>query len=212
MGRRKRQLPSEHAAAVAQVPLDVNNQEEEEEDGPNVLWWHSAAPHVPLAAEEDMVKVILRWGKKERGMLRNQPPFRLREIRAQCQCTGMQIAQVCSLRRHHMSFLNPYKSKEALGLGKLGDIRAAADLFENVIASFLRRKDILYYSEEEQKEQFRQSNPGELLRGTPDFKMKEAVQLKVYSVSKQNGNRQRIQSERTIYWLEAKMFFGASTM
>lgn len=184
------------------------------EDREGVLQWYSTEPYVPLAAEEDMLNVILRWGEKERGMLRNQPPFRLIAIQKRCKRNGMNISQACSLRRHHMCLLNPFKSKEALRLGQTADIRDSAELFEIAVATFLRRQNIRFYSEEEQKKHFKRKNPGELIKATPDFKMKEPVILKLFFVThNQKGKKQkRFHSERTIHWMEAKMFYGASTI
>lgn len=105
-----------------------------------VLAWNLAAPHIPLAAEQDMLKVILRWGAKERGMLKSQPAFRLRDIQRGCKRNGMHISQACSLRRHHMSRLNPTKSKVALQLGTNEQIRQSADFFEQAIAAFLQSR------------------------------------------------------------------------
>lgn len=182
-----------------------------------VLWWPSAEPHVPLTVEEDMMTVILRWGAKERGMLKDQPPFRFNAIQQRCQRNRFRLSQACSLRRHHMQKLNPFKTKEFLQLGKTKDIRVAAALFEQAMAQFLNTNRIAYYSEDEQKAQHKRDNPGEPQRGTPDFMMKEPVLLKVYSNNNNNNNRRNnnkrsIQEERTIYWIEAKMFYGASTI
>jgi len=208
-----------------------------------VLNWSLAAPHVPLAAEEEMVKVVIRWGANERGMLCKQPEFRLADIQKCCKRNGVHISQACSLRRHHMGLLNPFKSKESLRLGTNKNIRKSAELFEQAIASFLVHRQIPFFSETEQKEQFLQDNPGQLVPGTPDFKMKGPIVLKVYSVhndsdknqKKRHGKNNRhtntnnginhhhhhqghsnqkrqLVSERTIHWLEAKMFYGASTI
>ena len=196
---------------------------------PNMLRWKSTEPHVPLAAEEDMLQVILRWGEKERGMLRDQPPFRQAEIQKRCKRNRIHVSQACSLRRHHMSLLNPYKSKEELRLGSTQDIRASAALFEQAIAAFLRRRHIAYLSEQEQKAEFQRTHPGELVKGTPDFKLKDPVVLSVvYTIDTtpaqkngrhvSNGTKQQQQQQpqrnekRTIHWIEAKMFYGASTI
>lgn len=214
---------NKHAAFFKSNDIDDSGQTNETNE--LSLRWYSAEPHVPLAAEEGMIKVLLHWGQKERGMLRDQPPFRITKIQKQCKRHNIQMSQACSLRRHHMSLLNPFKSKEALRLGHTKDIREAAAIFEEAIAAFLRRRRISYRSEEEQKAEFYQANPGALLKGTPDFKLVDPVVLKGVSVNvrnndgrsnrNENGTKQKqttITSERTIYWIEAKMFYGASTI
>ncbi|CAB9521024.1 expressed unknown protein [Seminavis robusta] len=181
-------------------------------NSPNVLWWLSTEPHVPLEREQDLCNAILRWGQKERGMLKDQPEFRVRQIRQRCQRNRIHLSQACSLRRHHMSDLNPFKSKEALLLGQSADIKASATLFEDAVAKFLQTKGIGYYTEQEQKAQLSQNNPQASKRGTPDFMMKKPIQLNVYSVDRRNNHRRRVHAERTIHWIEAKMFYGASTI
>ena len=196
-----------------------NNKNNQSNQSSLVLWWPSTESHVALAAEEDMMTVILRWDN-ERGMLRDQPAFRLRDIQQKCHRNRFRLSQACSLRRHHIQKLNPYKSKEALRLGSVSDINQAARLFEEVIAKFLHQNNVAYYSEKEQKSHFQRNNPGQPQPGTPDFKMKQPVLLKVYSTDTRhhnnnnntNNNRKRVHEERTIHWLEAKMFYGASTI
>lgn len=179
--------------------------------GLQVLWWQSTEPYVPLAAEEDMMRVILRWGAKERGMLRDQPIWRLRDIQKCCNRNRFYISQACSLRRHHMSRLNPYKSKEQLKLGNDEVIRKGAAIFEEAIAKFLEKSNIAYFSEEEQKRQQRRKGAGPPL-GTPDFKLKEPAMLNLYSIDPRNRTRKRIHAKRAIHWVEAKMFYGAATI
>jgi hypothetical protein len=110
-----------------------------------------------------------------------------------------------------MSALNPFKSKETLGLGTSLNIKAAADLFEQAIAAYLTRNQIEYWDEDAQKQHFFKNNPGQLLKATPDFIMKEPIQLKRYTIHNQTGERV-VFEERTVHWLEAKMFYGASTL
>lgn len=193
------------------------------------LHWKSSQPHImPLAVEEDMLKVILRWGERERGMMRDAPPFRLAEIQKRCQRHGIPLSQACSLRRHHMSLLNPYKSKESMQLGSLKDIKRSAELFEDAIAAYLHKQQISFWSEEEQKAEFLRTHPGQLIKGTPDFKLKQPILLTVVTTNHENhahgtNNQQtqtlesrqhniRLTKQRTIHWIEAKMFYGASTI
>lgn len=207
-------------AVVVNGLNEVNRRQSDNENGGHAnsagglqaLWWQSTEPHVPLAAEEDMMKVILRWGAKERGMLRDQPSWRLRDIKKCCHRNRFFLSQACSLRRHHMSRLNPFKSKEQLKLGNDEVIRKGATIFEEAIARFLERSNIAYFSEEEQKQEQKRNAPGQPMRGTPDFKLKEPAMLNVYSIDPRNRTRKRIHARRTIHWVEAKMFYGASTI
>ena len=162
------------------------------------------------------MKVILRWGARERGMLRDAPPFRQAEIQSRCQKNGILLSQACSLRRHHMSLLNPFKSKEALQLGSMKDIKASAILFEEAIATFLHKQRIPFWSEKEQVSQFQRTNPGRRIGGTPDFKLKEPVILEVPSSTSQRhhytigakqkkakfGSPNGLSNQRTIHWME----------
>jgi Protein of unknown function TPD sequence-motif len=203
--------PREAQAHNQVARVDHNNEGQEEHSNSNgVLWWLVTDPHFPAKCEQDMLKVILRWGKKERGMLKDQPEFRRRQIQDFCHRNRISILLACSLRRHHMSELNPFLSKPALRLGSEQNIRDAARLFENAIAHFLRNKSIEYFTEQEQKQRA-SSTPGEeLVKGTPDFLLKNPVLLNEYSLDRKN--QRRIHSQRKIHWLEAKMFYGASTI
>ena len=191
-------------------------------DNSMTLQWKNSQ-HMPLAVEEDMLKVILRWGERERGMLRDAPPFRLAEIQKRCHRHGIPLSQACSLRRHHMSLLNPYKSKESMQLGSLKDIKTSAELFEEAIAAYLRNQQIPFLSEEEQKAEFQRTHPGQLIKGTPDFKFNEPIILNVVASHENRANgtkkpkhksesQHRLTKQRTIHWIEAKMFYGASTI
>ena len=207
------------------------------------LRWIHVEPHMPLKVEEDMNQVILKWGERERGMLKDQPAFRLKKIQERCNIHGVSLDQACSLRRHRMSQLNLCKSKEMLRLGSSKDIKASAELFEEAIAAMLKKKRIAFWSEHEQKALFKRRNPGQLIQGTPDFKMKNPILLHVETPAvsilrpegrqhlrehdfKKNQHRHTHhnqeqssvippasqQHDRTIYWIEAKMFYGASTI
>ena len=113
----------------------------------------------------------------------------------------MHISQACSLRRHHMSMLNPRLSKPALRLGTNDQIVGSAQLFEQAIANFLRRHSVEFLDEQQQRDK----EAEDTCRLTPDFKLETPLSLRVCA----NG---QVLSERTIHWIEAKMFYGASTI
>jgi hypothetical protein len=190
---------------VAPLPNELDNEKR------SVLWWYSAVPaEVPLQAEQAMIDVLLRWKEKERGMMKDQPPFRLEEIRKNCHKTRMDLSQALSLRRHHMKLLNPFRTMPQLRLGKENDIRESARSFEEAVEGFLKRQQVDFMTETEQKEHFRkQAQKGELLRSTPDFVLRMPVVMK-----KCHGTQQHKQvlEERIIHWIEAKMFYGASSI
>lgn len=190
---------------VAPLPNELDNEKR------SVLWWYSAVPaEVPLQAEQAMIDVLLRWKEKERGMMKDQPPFRLEEIRKNCHKTRMDLSQALSLRRHHMKLLNPFRTMPQLRLGKENDIRESARSFEEAVEGFLKSQQVDFMTETEQKEHFRkQAQKGELLRSTPDFVLRMPVVMK-----KCHGTQQHKQvlEERIIHWIEAKMFYGASSI
>jgi hypothetical protein len=176
-----------------------------------VLWWNSPVDHVPIASEEAMIDVLVKWKKTERGMIKDQPPFRLAQIRKQLhhQAPSMTLAQASSLRRHHMKQWNPKKPMSFLRLGKDEDIRNCAAAFEHAVECFLRKCHVEYWTEEEQKRRFADKikQGGKLF--TPDFLLPEEIVLKKV---RGHGNDLQILEERTIHWIEAKMFYGASTI
>jgi hypothetical protein len=65
----------------------------------------------------------------------------------------------------------------ALRLGQPENIRDAADLFEDCVESYLKRHNVQYWSEEEQRKQFEESGDSNDRRRkqppTPDFMMKD---------------------------------------
>ena len=186
-----------------------------------VLSWHSPMPHVPLEVEEAMIEVLVRWKKKERGMFKNQPDFRLDQLKKKLRQNGgqMLLSQALSLRRHHMKLLNPGCPMSKLGLGQEGDIRECARLFEKSVEDFLVGKGILLWTEEQQKEDFRKrAKNGELLQHTPDFLVPHGgflhIRKTLNNVDNQCGSEvgTRVLEEKSIRWLEVKMFYGASTI
>ena len=151
--------------------------------------------HCPTnAAEESLLPLLLKYGEKERGMMKTQPYFRIKAIRDKCREMHMTPEQAYSMRRTHMMLmLNNPKKFGLLRLGSRGAIRESAEIFEEAVAQFLGRQHISYISEEEQKN----SHTDGPTPPTPDFLLKEPLLL--------NG-------ETTIHWIEAKMFYGASNV
>jgi hypothetical protein len=168
------------------------------------LWW-LCDEHVPIASEEVMIKVLLKWGEKERGMIRDQPPFRLTQIQKQLgKAPGLRLDQALSLRRHHIKLLNPYRPMPFLRLGQEKDIRVSAEIFERVVETFLKEKSITYFNDEEQRSKFPEN------KLTPDFLLPTPIDLKKFRQA--HGGKRQVLEERRIHWIEVKMFYGASTI
>jgi len=224
------------AAAAAQPPPPRSsaNNSEEEDDGAQELGWHSPGPYLPLEVEESLVPVLLRWKGKERGMVKDQPEFRVRQIREACRgAGGVPIGLALSLRRQHMKNLNSRMSMSGLRLGRQEDIRESARLFENAVAAFLRRENVPFRTEEEQKahrEKRWYSSRTVIVGPTPDFVLPKPLRIKRFYYPKHHkkGKQQRggnndgqrndkneerkVTHVRTVHWIEAKMFYGASTV
>ena len=46
-----------------------------------ILPWHNPQSHyIPIEEEERLLPVLLHWGRSERGMMKDQPPFRLQKL------------------------------------------------------------------------------------------------------------------------------------
>lgn len=182
-----------------------------QEDNGTILWWHSPAAYVPLQLEESMIGVLLKWKQRERGMMRDQPHFRLQQVRRMCKAKQVRISLALSLRRHHMQRLNPYCGTTALRLGSEADIRESARKFEVCVGEFLDRQQVEYWDETEQNNHTRTHlQPEDIRPPTPDFLLKRKLTVKRYTVDK-DGNKQ-VLSEMLVNWIEAKMYYGASTI
>ena len=186
-----------------------------------VLSWYSPMSHVPLEVEESLVNVLVRWKKKERGMFKNQPTFRLDQLNKKLRNHGgrMLLSQALSLRRHHMKLLNPSCPMSRLGLGSEDDIRECARLFEKSVEDFLIGQGIELWTEEQQKEDFKKrAKKGEILRHTPDFLVPDGGYLHIRKTTNDVNNKYgareaaTVLEEKSIRWLEVKMFYGASTI
>mmetsp|Transcript_28518 Transcript_28518/g.69392 ORF Transcript_28518/g.69392 Transcript_28518/m.69392 type:complete len:434 (-) Transcript_28518:282-1583(-) len=227
---------------------------EAEESALFYLQWDSPADLVPLHEEEAMVKMVLdRHGKSERGMLKDKPPHVVSKFRKQLsqKAPTMTMAQLCSLRRHHIKRLNCYKRMPELRLGQEVDALKSARMFEDVIETFLNNKQVEYWSEKEQGKIA--ASEGRPLIATPDFLLKKPLILQKTrrksedrhnrngqdrnhnripqhdhhgggQNNKSNPNQQHhpttkqlkqelvVLERQSIHWIEAKMFYGASTI
>lgn len=149
-----------------------------------------------------MIRPLVQAGENERGMMKDKKPGRLNHIQWHLRkAPGLRLDQALSLRRHHMKLLNPYKSMPALRLGNDDDIRESAEIFETVVEVFLKVKKIDCLNEYEQKSKFPD------YRLTPDFLLTTPITLKKY-----RSTKDQVVEKRKIHWIEAKMFYGASTI
>jgi len=159
-----------------------------------VLPWGPAHNTPTVEAEETLLPLLFKFGKKERGMMKKQHYLRVKAIKEKCHEQGIRLDQALSMRRTHMMLLNPQvQSVSQLGLGKPEDIRTCSAIFEDSVGAYLQRHGIKFYTEEAQKEMVQK---GEKTPPTPDFLLKETIHL----------------DSKAVNWVEAKMFYGASTI
>ena len=181
-------------------------------------WLDPSSHYIPISEEERMLPLLLHWGKNERGMMKDQPEFRLRRILKQLgikrsnkrqnshdKCDKIQISliQSLSLRRHHLKLLNPKLPMPALRLGSNSDFKKSADLFEQCVEQHLKTMGVPFWNEMDQRRMYEESGARRQPL-TPDFKIKDG-----YSVQLLLENNQQPQ---IVNWIEAKMFYGASTI
>ena len=167
------------------------------------LDWGRCHRPIPIEVEQKLLSLLMQYGKQEHGMFKNQKPHRIRRIKQACYDNGMRLDQALSLRRHHIQVFNPYKPMPRLGLGSDQNIHNAATIFEEVVSKFLSQSGIEFWDEEEQRNQHKErckQDPKVNMPPTPDFLFPSSVHIL------KNG----IQSE--INWIDAKMFYGASTI
>jgi len=171
-------------------------------------WRNGWYNEIPVKAENAMLSLLFPYGEKERGMMKDQPPSRVSEIRESCLEYGMQLEQALSLRRSYMKFLNPkIKSMTQLGLGHITKIQDSATLFEKAIEKYLKKYDIGYITEHQQRRQINKHNQTPF-PPTPDFKLTRTVTLT--SIQPKEDNDGFSEERRHINWIEAKMFYGSS--
>ena len=242
-------------------------------------WTNPQSHYIPIEEEERLLPVLLHWGKSERGMMKDQPPFRLQKLQKMlldmqrrdntpsdtnnknnyirhhnslkqqqssttttscCYC-HMTLLQSLSLRRHHLKLQNPKLSMSALRLGSEDDIKEAARLFECCVDVYLRRHNIPFITENEQKTRYKQSITPTMKRSgivvkqppTPDFMILigHSVLLSYTNIissgtttpyynssttlSSSSSDEKSVPSSScpiAIHWIEVKMFYGASTI
>jgi hypothetical protein len=205
---------------------------------------------------------LLHWGKSERGMMKDQPPFRLRKIQKllsfnhgnnnKNSSNSMTLLQSLSLRRTHLKHLSPKLSMLQLQLGSEQHIRQSAQLFEGVVQNYLRREGVLdcFWTEEDQRKMFLRED-GKMVP-SPDFRVRDGccvhlnfgcgsihgsggsgVGTKKNYDGNSNSNEHTntildaeqkmatppptaaavaVATTKRIHWIEAKMFYGASTI
>jgi len=187
-------------ASIASELLNV------ESAGKQTLQWQTIHPPVPIQSEERIVKTLIRWKEKERGMMRNAGD-RYKEVARKCKQVGMHLSQALSLRRQHMHHLNPNLRMTALGLGKDEDIRQSAALFESAVESYMNQCSISFLTEAQQKAALPQ---GTKSPPTPDFMLLEPTLLSTMTPL-HHGQTPTV-NEFVVHWVEAKMFYGASSI
>lgn len=181
---------------------DSSSSQNAQQECHRIVWQGPSSDHrgVTTEAEEALLPILLRFGKKERGMMKNQSYGRVRAIRNACRQHGMRMDQALSLRRTHMMYLNPQiKSPSGLRLGLQNDIKRTADLFEESVAEYLRQQGIPFLTENDQRSMVK---PDEMTPPTPDFLFFQKTVLQTHDRKKNHE----------IKWIEAKMFYGAATI
>lgn len=176
-----------------------NNNEDSRDDQlqKNILPWPRMRPIVLQKSEDMLLPLLLKYGAKENGMMCKQPAHRVQKIYDACKKHDIGIDQALSLRRTHMMNMNQFK-RHRLNLGTLDNIKDSANIFEDIVKTYLICHSIAFWTEEEQKNRVQNGTP---LGPTPDFLFQNEVQLQISD-----------QLSVPIFWLEAKMFYGASTI
>ena len=163
-----------------------------------------------------------------------QNHHRKKEIKRLCNQHQVPLSQALSLRRHHIKQLNSNQTMTALGLGRVEDIRRSAELFEICIANFLKGQQVAFFSERDQKRHIREHRRGRPFPPTPDFILGKEIIIQKYSKNSasstttnttatnkkkrhrsgetKGGRTITILKKHKICWIEAKMFYGASTI
>lgn len=131
---------------------------------------------------------------------------RYKEIARKCK-KPMQLPQALSLRQQHIQHMNPGFRMRTLGLGNEEDIRQSADLFETSVESYMMQCNVPFLTEKHQKQRLPKGVP---TPATPDFLLLEPTLLSTIMPS--YPGQEPEPSEYVIHWVEAKMFYGASTI
>lgn len=207
-GRQEQQKKHQHAS---------NATDQESAENQNILEWDSPLEFVPFCQEESIVQFIFeRNGKKERGMFKEKPSFLLDKYKKAMKehAPAMSLPQVLSLRRHHINLFNKSTSMSRLRLGERNDIDESARIFEVVVEKFLKKCSVEYLTEEDQKKKAKEKQT--TLKATPDFVLPKPMLLqkirKNESKASKRKNNPAVLEERTIHWIEVKMYYGASSI
>lgn len=159
----------------------------------NISQWTSLRDPVPLHIESSVLPVLM---EKDHGMMRSQPQWRVDKVKKSCLKHGISLPAALSLRRLHIKNRRPWCSMEKCGLGRTDDINKCAQIFEEAVESVLKLLNVPYIDESTQKTHHAQEFPTFPTPPTPDFIMRHTVIIDSISIK----------------WIEAKMFYGASTL
>jgi len=180
-------------------------------NGPSSLSWQNSYPIIPVESENAMLPTLLPWGDKERGMIRNHPPFRVSDLQWSCRTNVMHLEQALSLRRHHIKLLNPLvRNMTKLGLGSNLDMRDTDNYFKIALMKYLKKSGIPFRTEEDKRRRFfEESKLGNSMQLSPDFMLTNPINLTTLQPANEGST---ITEHGKINWIEAKMFYGASTI
>ena len=186
-------------------------------------WAIPVTHYTPLSDEERLLPTLLHWNKSERGMMKDQPPFRLQKLqkmlaqlkksKSTANDVSITLIQSLSLRRTHLKYLHPKLTMTQLRLGSQNDIKHSATLFEEVVANYLTLHDVLQfvYTEEDQRNMWKRSGKGKM-QASPDFRVKDGHCIQLDFSSSSSSSNSNNTNMPTIHWIEVKMFYGASTI
>lgn len=201
--RGRKRKTAKHQNSQSNSPRNETPSVAEGKQQPPILEWRCRGANISVEAEEKVSHFLIKWPKNERGMVKDQPHWRVKQIRSAC--GEMSFLQACSLRRHCLKLLNPQKTMTQLGLGDGENIRHAAALFEDSLQKYLACHKIEFLTEKEQK----MRGASAASWATPDFLLPRPVELRRYHKKKQESSRSG-EITFTINWIDAKMFYGAS--
>jgi len=174
-----------------------------------------------------MLPTLIHWGQSERGMMKDQPPFRLQKVQTMLSTIQKQrrttkstsattsnnnvsisLIQSLSYRRNQLKYLNPRLSMQQLRLGNDEDIKGAATQFERCVETYLRKQNIPFLQEWQQKKITRAAG---LVNDppSPDFMIKEghSVQLSFTSGDQANKKSESSVHPLVINWIEGTFLF-----
>eukprot|EP00590_Aulacoseira_subarctica_P000338 CAMPEP_0172433326 /NCGR_PEP_ID=MMETSP1064-20121228/67680_1 /TAXON_ID=202472 /ORGANISM="Aulacoseira subarctica , Strain CCAP 1002/5" /LENGTH=289 /DNA_ID=CAMNT_0013181189 /DNA_START=62 /DNA_END=928 /DNA_ORIENTATION=+ len=172
------------------------------------LSWPCIIPYTSVDAENSLLPVLMKLKKNERGMMKDQPYSRLKEIKKAIKKVQVPLSQALSLRRHHIVKENPSSSLVQLNLGTYVNIRKSADLFEKCVEKYLKRSNIPFVPEELQRQRHKSTHGalGQPQPPTPDYLFEIPVCVTNHGISQVTADSFHI------HWMEVKHFYGASTI